>query len=201
MFHLQMMRLGLKSACCKKSLNHLTLKMLGVYSYLQDQYFWLLNHSIPSWNERVMIKTRNKKSWRNFCTFFFNFSSLVFLEGRMKVFKRKEEGRLSDQLEEDTSLSPVRGVWASWGRGMCGPEGHGLLTGSLPNGLRPWLTSLALLTCSSAIFGHPNSNPSSDYEPWLPHTRGQLRKFTRRLRIQLDTWWRRQYNVWERKVA
>ena len=111
-----MYNLGLKSACCEQSRNHLTLKMLGVCSTLQVQFFWLLNHSMSSSYERVMIKIRNQKLQR-------------ILHGISNIYGGKRDGEereFDDQSKRDTSPSTCGPRVAHVGREVsstCGTRG------------------------------------------------------------------------------
>ena len=131
--------------------------MLGVCSSLQDQHFWLFNHSISSWNERVMIKTRNQKLEEIFCSLFFQFFLNTCLEGRMKIFKKEKEGDSVANQRRPHHPSPWETYEPHGAEGCWGREPHTPLTGGSSNGLWPLLTSLTLLLCSLAVFGHPNS--------------------------------------------
>ena len=133
------------------------LKMLGVCSSLQDQQFWLLNHSISSSYEEVMIKVSQWKSRTILQKFqIWYCSSCEKMEGREIIWGGKMRGKLVQILG---GLWPVhvwpacatrgqRGalaVWHTWST-----RGHPLL-GFWPSDL------LAHLSRSSAVFGHPNS--------------------------------------------
>ena len=61
-YQIQTMNLVLKSDCCEKLRSQMALKMLRVYSSRRVQQFWLLNHSISSSYEEVMIKVSKSKS-------------------------------------------------------------------------------------------------------------------------------------------
>ena len=60
------LNLGLKSDHCEKWRSQLSLKMLEVCSSYRDQHFWLLDHSISSSYEKVMIEIRKRKLRENF---------------------------------------------------------------------------------------------------------------------------------------
>ena len=122
-YHIQHLTSDWKSECCEKSRSQMPLKMLGVCSSLQDQQFWLLDHSISSSYERVMIEIRNTKS-RTFSADFqiWCSSSYEKLEGRETIWGGKMRGKIVQILEghQTANVWPAcatrgqRGALAVW---------------------------------------------------------------------------------------
>ena len=164
----------------------MTLKILGVCISLQDQHCGLLDHSISSSYERVMIKIRNQKSWRNSAHLFFNFFLLEWMggnEGYLKEFKRGKNKSINrchvtihvwdtcGTLGQRSSLA----VYHTWSP----------LLGFCPSLL---LSRSSCILRSYSGLRTPILNPSSDYELWLPHTQHPLQKFDKMLRNHLGKW-------------
>ena len=131
---------------------------------------------------------------------FSNFSSWNEWEGK-EIFKIEIEGILVAN-EGLPHHHPVRGMWASWDRGI-----YGSWASRAPHGLPPKMAFGHCLPplCSSRVLQRysglqsPNLNLSSDYKLWLPHAQGRLQNFDKKLRIWLGIRRRRQHYVWELK--
>ena len=134
--------------------------MLGVCSSRRDQQFWLLNHSISSSYEEVMIKVSQWKSRTILQIFRFEIVQVVKNWREERSFKEGRRGAfLSNKLGPDQPCPRVGHLCHT------GPEGW---LGRVAHGLHTWwpgkamafghLASPAHLSRSSAVFGHPNSD-------------------------------------------
>ena len=150
------MNLGLKSECCEKWRSQMALKMLEVYSSRRDQQFWILNHSISSSYEEVMIKVSKQKSWTFLQNFPIWYCSSSWKWREDKTFKGKRRREILSNQKRPFQPSPCVGrVCHTVPEGRLGRVAHGLHTWWPCHGLCG--ASPAHLSHSSTVFGPPNS--------------------------------------------
>jgi hypothetical protein len=132
-------------------------------------------------------------------------SSSFFLkwnERERDYLKEREREKQNDQ--STLGWSPrVDRVGHTWTEDLCPRVAHVEHTWQPCQGLMAILSlsrTLRVLRPFSAI-RTPISNPSSDYESWLPYARRRLRNFAKMLRNHLGKQLRKWLNEWECKVA
>ena len=125
----------------------MSLKMLGVCSSRRDQQFWLLNHSISSSYEEVMIKVSKQKSRTFLQNFRFNVVKLLENGGKRSHLKEKEEGHFCPTNTSHFSLVPVWGSCTTRDQRACWALWH-----TAPTRGWPWCSSRAPLTFFSRFW-------------------------------------------------
>ena len=125
----------------------MALKMLWICISCRDQQFWLLNHSISSSYEEVMIKVSKPKSRTFLQNFQFDDVQVVGNGGKRRHLKEGEEGHFCPTKTSQTSLVPVWGVCATQDQRACWAVWHTASTRGWP-----WCSSCAPLTFFSRIW-------------------------------------------------
>ena len=132
----------------------------------------------------------------------FEFCLLEWMGGNGSVFKRnKRETRQWPKCPCWCPTCGPRGPHVDRGTlSTCGSRGSHVATMQWPFGHSCLTRTLRVLRPFSSL-RTPISNPSSDYESWLPYARQQLRNFTKMLRNHLGKQCRKWLNDWKCKVA